>query len=75
MKVNDVIKTKSGKTYTVQRSEKFEGNEYLLLFEVGSAELSIASVENDTLKFVNSAKQRMALAQMFDEKQSKRSKK
>lgn len=70
MKVNDVIKTKSGNLYTVQRAEKFgEGNlEFLLLYEVETGDLVIGYVENGTLQFVNDPKQRVAIAKQFDKK-------
>jgi hypothetical protein len=68
MKVNDVIKTKSGNLFTVQRAEKFGADnlEFLLLYEVKTGDLAIGYIENNALKFVNDPKQRMAIAQQFD---------
>lgn len=68
MKVNDVIKTKSGKHFTVQRAEKMGPNniEYLLLYEIETGDLAIGYVEDETLQFVNDQKQIMAIAKQFD---------
>ena len=68
MKVNDVIKTKSGNLYTVQRAEKLgkDSTEFLLLYEVGTGDLLIGYVENGNLEFVNDPEQRMAIAKQFD---------
>ena len=70
MKVNDVIRTKSGNLYTVQRAEKFgeDNMEFLLLYEVETGDLLIGYVEDGTLQFVNDPKQRMAIAKQFDKK-------
>jgi hypothetical protein len=70
MKVNDVIKTKSGKLFTVQRAGKFGPNnlEFLLLYEVATGDLAIGYIEDGMLQFVNDPKQRMAIAKMFDKK-------
>jgi len=72
MKVNDVIKTKSGNLFTVQRSEKFGSDdmEFLLLYEVNSGDLEIGYVEKGVLHFVNDQKQRLALAKEFDKKRN-----
>lgn len=72
MKVNDVIKTKSGNLYTVQRAETFgdDNMEFLLLYEVYTGDLAIGYVENGELHFVNDPKQRMAIAKQFDKKQN-----
>ncbi len=70
MKVNDVIKTKSGNLYTVQRAEKlgYDNLEFLLLYEVQTGDLLIGYIENGTLQFVNDPEQRMAIAKQFDKK-------
>ena len=70
MKVNDIIKTKSGNLYTVQRAEKFgeDNMEFLLLYEVATGDLLIGYVEDGNLQFVNDPKQRMAIAKQFDKK-------
>lgn len=70
MKVNDVIQTKTGNFYTVQRAEKFgdDNKEFLLLYEVKTGDLLIGYVENDSLQFVNDPEQRMAIAKQFDKK-------
>ena len=70
MKVNDVIKTKSGNLYTVQRAEKFgeDNMEFLLLYEVETGDLLIGYVQDGELNFVNDPKQRMAIAKQFDKK-------
>lgn len=70
MKVNDVIKTKSGNLYTVQRAEKFgeDNMEFLLLYEVETGDLLIGYVQDGELNFVNDPKQRMAIAKQFDMK-------
>ena len=73
MKVNDIIKTKSGNLYTVQRAEKFgeDNMEFLLLYEVATGDLLIGYVEDGNLQFVNDPKQRMAIAKQFDKKAKK----
>lgn len=70
MKVNDVIKTKSGNLFTVQRAEKLghDNFEFLLLYEVKTGDLAIGYVEDGILQFVNDPKQRIALAKLFDKK-------
>lgn len=70
MKVNDVIKTKSGNMYTVQRAERFDsdGLEFLLLYNVKTGDLEIGYVENGKLEFINDPKQRMIIAKRFDNK-------
>ncbi len=73
MKVNDIIKTKSGKLFTVQRAETLGRNniEYLLLYEVYTGDLAIGYVDNDTIKFINDPEKRNKIAKLFDEKKSK----
>ena len=68
MNVNDVIKTKSGNLYTVQRAERMgkENMEFLLLYEVRNGDLLIGYVEDGNLEFVNDPQQRMAIAKQFD---------
>ena len=75
MKVNDVIKTKSGNLYTVQRAETFgkDKMEFLLLYEISTGDLLIGYVENGELYFVNDPKQRMAIAKQFDKKRAQNS--
>ena len=75
MKVNDVIKTKSGNLYTVQRAETFgkDKMEFLLLYEISTGDLLIGYVENGELYFVNDPKQRMAIAKQFDKKMAQNS--
>lgn len=70
MKVNDVIKTKSGNLYTVQRAEKLGSKkmEFLLLYEIETGDLLIGYVEDGELYFVNDPEQRMAIAREFDKK-------
>ena len=70
MKVNDVIKTKSGNMYTVQRAERFDsdGLEFLLLYNVKTGDLEIGYVENGKLEFINDPKQRMIISKRFDNK-------
>lgn len=68
MKVNDVIKTKAGNLYTVQRAEVFNGMEFLLLYEVKTGDLHIGYLENGMLKFINDQAERLAIAKMFDKK-------
>lgn len=72
MKVNDVIKTKSGNLFTVQRAEKLgpDNYEFLLLYEVKTGDLAIGFIEDGVLQFVNDPKQRMAIAKAFDKKAS-----
>ena len=70
MKVNDVIKTKSGNMFTVQRAERFspDGIEFLLLYEVNNGDLEIGYVDDGRLEFVNDPKLRMTIAKLFDKK-------
>ena len=70
MKVNDVIKTKSGNLYTIQRAEKLGSSkmEFLLLYEIETGDLLIGYVEDGELHFVNDPEQRMAIAREFDKK-------
>ena len=70
MKVNDVIKTKSGNLFTVQRVGNFgpDNLEFLLLYEVKTGDLVIGYIENGTLQFINDPKQRMTIAELFDKK-------
>ena len=70
MKVNDVIKTKSGNLYTIQRAEKLgkDNTEYLLLYEVKTGDLLIGYIDGGNLEFINDPKERMAIAKAFDKK-------
>ncbi len=68
MKVNDVIKTKSGNLYTIQRAKVINKVEYLVLFEVSTGNLLMGFIENDELQFVNDPKKRIEIAKEFDKK-------
>ncbi len=68
MEINDVIKTKEGNYYTVQRTAKLgpKNLEYLVLYDIKTMDLEMAYVENNKVHFLTDQKEIMRIAEEFD---------